>query len=170
MSDDRRKTYTRRGALGLMGAGGVFTVTETFGVTRLTADRGVEVSVGSDADAGLKIYPTGDEGSVEEYTFSDPAKIEFENTTSSTDITTISCDFKDNSSNVEFGGDDDFSGDDYDGTLSPDESVILTIENTSNDEDGKGGSTQKPTLSITAEFENGITIKNLKRTISIEPN
>ena len=56
MSDDSDlRSYTRRGALGLMGAGGVLAATETFGFTRLTADRGVGVSVAGDDSAAIEI-------------------------------------------------------------------------------------------------------------------
>lgn len=49
MSDDRDwRTYTRRGALGLMGIGGVVGVGETLGFTSLTNSRGVNVDVAND--------------------------------------------------------------------------------------------------------------------------
>jgi len=62
MSDDSDiREYTRRGALGLMGVGGVFAVTETFGFTRLTADRGVGITVSGDDASGFEITANGSE-------------------------------------------------------------------------------------------------------------
>jgi hypothetical protein len=60
MSDDRDlRSYTRRGALGLMGAGGVLAATETLGFTQLTADRGVGITVSGDNASGFKITANG---------------------------------------------------------------------------------------------------------------
>jgi len=56
MSDDSDiPEYTRRGAVGLMGVGGALAVTETFGFTQLTADRGVGITVSGDDASGFEI-------------------------------------------------------------------------------------------------------------------
>ncbi|GGL58588.1 hypothetical protein [Halocalculus aciditolerans] len=50
-----KNSYTRRAALGLMGAGAAFAVSETSGFTQITADRSANVDVASDKNAYLKI-------------------------------------------------------------------------------------------------------------------
>lgn len=61
MSDDRNlRTYTRRGALGLMGIGGTITVSETVGFTNVTADRDTRLNFDQDDDALISLV--GDDG------------------------------------------------------------------------------------------------------------
>lgn len=69
MSDDtNRRRYTRRGALGLMGVGGVVMASETLGFTTLTAERDTDIAVESDAQSALKITDS-DDGNVAGKTF-----------------------------------------------------------------------------------------------------
>jgi len=57
MSDDSDlRSYTRRGALGLMGAGGVLAATETLGFSNLTRDRNLNIAVTNDLNSLLKVY------------------------------------------------------------------------------------------------------------------
>ena len=74
MSDDSDlRSYTRRGALGLMGAGGVLAATETLGVTNLAARRGTNIIVAKDsADAvALKLVDDSN-GSIDGVTYTLP--------------------------------------------------------------------------------------------------
>lgn len=60
MSDDRDwRGYTRRGALGLMGAGGAVAVSETLGFSNVTAGRGTTVDIANDGNALLQITVGG---------------------------------------------------------------------------------------------------------------
>lgn len=54
-----KNSYTRRAALGLMGAGAAFAVSETSGFTQITADRSANVNVASDKNAYLGIEEGG---------------------------------------------------------------------------------------------------------------
>ncbi|TKX40013.1 hypothetical protein [Halorubrum sp. CGM4_25_10-8A] len=57
MSDDSDlRSYTRRGALGLMGAGGVLAATETLGFSNFTRDRNLNIAVTNDLNSLLKVY------------------------------------------------------------------------------------------------------------------
>ncbi len=57
MSDDSDlRSYTRRGALGLMGAGGVLAATETLGFSNFTRDRNLNIAVTNDINSLLKVY------------------------------------------------------------------------------------------------------------------
>ena len=57
MSDDSDlRSYTRRGALGLMGVGGVLAATETLGFSNLTRDRNLNIAVTNDLNSLLKVY------------------------------------------------------------------------------------------------------------------
>lgn len=72
MSDDtNRRRYTRRGALGLMGVGGVIMASETLGFTTLTAERDTNIAVKSDAHSALKLWDS-DDGNVDGETFTLP--------------------------------------------------------------------------------------------------
>jgi len=79
MREDRDlRTYTRRGALGLMGAGGVFAATETFGFTDATRNRGLNLGVSTDDNAVLTITGTakggmGDEDTLDNFDSNSPA-------------------------------------------------------------------------------------------------
>lgn len=60
MSDDRDlRKYTRRGALGLMGIGGIVAVSETLGFSSLGAGRGVSIGISDDDSALLEITVDG---------------------------------------------------------------------------------------------------------------
>ena len=57
MSDDSDlRSYTRRGALGLMGVGGVLAATETLGFSNFTRDRNLNIAVTNDLNSLLKVY------------------------------------------------------------------------------------------------------------------
>ena len=57
MSDDSDiREYTRRGAVGLMGVGGVLAATETLGFSNLTRDRNLNIAVTNDLNSLLKVY------------------------------------------------------------------------------------------------------------------
>jgi len=74
MSDDSDiREYTRRGAVGLMGVGGALAVTETFGFTRLTADRDTQLTVEADDDTNVALQVTDSDGNPigDEYTLPD---------------------------------------------------------------------------------------------------
>jgi hypothetical protein len=63
MSDDRDwRQYTRRGALGLMGLGGLAVASETLGFSTVTSDRGVALTVANDDSAALQIEGKPDGG------------------------------------------------------------------------------------------------------------
>lgn len=169
MSDDSDlRSYTRRGALGLMGAGGVLAATETLGFTQLTADRGVGVSVGSDDEAGVKIVDNSDDTKITQDSFSDPAEIKFKNNTS-TDIASILCSLGVGSVAFDDGG--DFTGGELDNSLNNGSSAILTINNTSNDGEDAGTS-EKTTLSIEIKLDRNTDPPvriDLDREITIDP-
>jgi hypothetical protein len=152
MREDRDlRTYTRRGALGLMGAGGVFAATETFGFTELTADRGVGVSVGDDADAGVKIVDNSDDpGPITDATFTGAAEIKFINDTQS-DIYEIKCSLI-NNSNAAITGDKDFnsSGNLADSNAPLSDYAVLKVNNTTTGEDPEKEA--NPDLEITILF------------------
>ena len=87
-SDRRWRTTTRRSALGLMSVGAAFFATETLGFTQLSADRGVNVAVADDDEAGFAITVSEDDNSfndtfADKEEFDDNAFIQFENQTSS---------------------------------------------------------------------------------------
>ena len=93
MNEDKRKRYTRRGAIGLMGVGAVGVASETLGFTNLTARRGVNVGVEGDLNADLIIEAADDQvnlgGDGEELgtsTFDDEVFIRFENNTTDREI------------------------------------------------------------------------------------
>jgi hypothetical protein len=86
MSDDRDwRQYTRRGALGLMGVGGLAVATETMGITQLQTDRDTAIDTAGDAasDVGLQVTDSNGDA-IDDQTFTDAVKISFTNTTSNT--------------------------------------------------------------------------------------
>ena len=174
MSDDRDwREYTRRGALGLMGVGGLAVATETMGITQLTADRGVGVSVEDDANAGVKIVNDNDGSTpIENTTFDGSALIRFENDTSRS-IDNIICSLTGDTSNVNFTGSKDFgtSGELVQAEVSSSNFVVLEVNNMTTDATD-GGSTESPNLEVDILFGADTvadTSLNLSRTITIDP-
>jgi hypothetical protein len=90
MDGDAGWRYTRRGALGLMGAGAVGVGLETVGFTNLTAGRGVGIGVSDDTNAKLQVTVSGgseDGNALSNSTdYTDPLDVEFKNTDSSLSI------------------------------------------------------------------------------------
>ena len=85
MNEDKRKRYTRRGAIGLMGVGAVGVVSETLGFTNLTAGRGVDIDVVTDdnENAILRIIDNDDGQPIAGKTFGDSVQIDIENNSGS---------------------------------------------------------------------------------------
>jgi len=162
MSDDRDlRTYTRRGALALMGVGGLVGASETLGFSNATSSRGLNLGVSSDDNAVLTITATPDDGTGTEDTldaFSDdspatpPVEVSF---TNETDAPT-----------ERAGLDVEVTG----GTIdqSPDGSDTFTTELSANGEnddtetiivDNDTGGTESATIDINnAVFTNGTSI------------
>jgi uncharacterized membrane protein len=81
MSDDSDlRSYTRRGALGLMGAGGVLAATETFGFSNFTRDRNLNIAVTNDLKSLLKVSVENESTSIDGQTLDqESATVYFEN-------------------------------------------------------------------------------------------
>jgi len=111
MSDDSDlRSYTRRGALGLMGAGGVLAATETLGFSNFTRDRNLNIAVTNDLNSLLKVSVENESTSIDGQTLDqESATVYFENQ-SDIELNTIEIDIS-NSGGGSVKYDPSFSGD-----------------------------------------------------------
>jgi len=110
MSDDSDlRSYTRRGALGLMGAGGVLAATETLGFSNFTRDRNINIAVTNDLNSLLKVYVDDEDPIDGQRLDQESATVYFENQ-SDIELNTIEIDIS-NSGGGSVKYDPSFSGD-----------------------------------------------------------
>ena len=195
MREDRDlRTYTRRGALGLMGAGGVFAATETFGVTNLTAGRGTNIIVANDSADAVALELVDSNGSIggEIYTLPDSDTETFTITnqsgeslsSSADDLTvTLSGSNPNGSGKVTIEGTSGFDSSDFPVTDTGDATLIINSNFGPSDsgsfqlgindttESSNGGTTDvrdalEVDITVTAEFPN--TTLSFTRSITIE--
>ena len=133
MSDEGGwRRYSRRGALGLMGVGGIAVVSETMGFTDVSRGRGVNIGVDEDDEAILQIV--ADPGGKDTVLTDSDAQpfgpsLDIEITNNAAEMIDIS--------SVESDADvsNDFDSD-SEGSLNQDESTTVTFENeTENEQD-----------------------------------
>ncbi|MDB9234428.1 hypothetical protein [Halorubrum ezzemoulense] len=189
MSDDRDwRQYTRRGALGLMGLGGLAVASETLGFSTVTSDRGVSLTVASDDSAALQIEGTDESGTTDILENFGPENaavpaldIDFTNDSGS-DASKLNVTVSvasDSNSGVEidemdFGDTSDVSvspGDSYDGetNLNSGNTATLSIDNPILDTDDTDNGQAEIDLSVSANFVNGISLSLNRGTIIDTP-
>lgn len=102
MSDDSDlRSYTRRGALGLMGAGGVLAATETLGFSNFTRDRNLNIAVTNDLKSLLKVYVDNEDPIDGQTLIQESATVYFENQ-SDIELTNVEIDITNSGDSVKY--------------------------------------------------------------------
>lgn len=198
MSDDRDwRQYTRRGALGLMGVGGLAVATETMGITQLRTDRDTAIDTAGDAasDVGLQVTPSNENVPIDEggedkdgtYTGTEEFQFDFTNKTSNNTLSAENNDLSVTLDATSSGkGDEDVNIDtttnlttDFNGPIESGDLVTFNLANDlgNNDTATLGLSISDPSdpadreamdIGVTTNVDFGDTTVEFTRSITIE--